>query len=166
MRNLEHQLVKLNVKSLSDEDKSNLKQLMKLKQLQSNKIQKPLWVELSKEDFSLLIKDIANSLDDGNYETTVNNQKYDLKDAEKCLLEITSRKISKIEAFKLYDDLIKGDIAVLKEVKDKSKDKRQNILMILKNLESIFTGTFLWTKARTKSWRKYNSGSKKEKTKI
>ena len=54
---------------------------------------------------------------------------------KKILLEITTRKISKSEALELYNDLIKGDIAVLEKGKGKSKDKRENILIILKNLE-------------------------------
>ena len=52
------------------------------------------------------------------------------------------RKISENEARKLYDELIKGNIAALEEGKGKSKDKRGNILRILQNLESVFTGTY------------------------
>ena len=72
MKNLEYQVTSI-IESLFDEGKLCLKQLMQLKQLQSNKVQKPIWVESSKEDFNSLIKDIANSLDDGIYENTVNN---------------------------------------------------------------------------------------------
>ena len=51
------------------------------------------------------------------------------------MLEVTTRKTSKNEAYELYNDLIKGDIAVLEKGKGKSKDKRENILIVLKNLE-------------------------------
>ena len=68
------QPVKLDTKPLPDENKSDLKQTMQLKQLQLNEIQKPLWIKLLKEDFSSLIKDFANNLDDENYKTTVVGQ--------------------------------------------------------------------------------------------
>ena len=120
LKNLEYQPVKSNIKSLSEEDKSD---------------QKPLWVKLSNGDFRSLMKDVVNNLDDNNYKTAVNNHTYDLRNAKKFLLEITTRKISKSEALELYNDLIKGDIAVLEKGKGKSKDKRENILIVLKNLE-------------------------------
>ena len=62
-----------------------------------------------------LNNDVFNSLDDGNYNTTVNNRAYDCKNAEKILLKIITRKISKNQAGKLYDDLIKAGIAALEE---------------------------------------------------
>ena len=58
-----------------------------------------------------------------------------LRNAKKFLLEITTRKISKSEALELYNDLIKGNIVVLEKGKGKSKDKREHILIVLKNLE-------------------------------
>ena len=39
--------------------------------------------------------------------------------------------------------MIKGDIAVLEKGKPKSKDKREKILMIFKNLKSVFAGACL-----------------------
>ena len=123
LKNLEYQSVKSNVKPLSERDKSDLKQLMQLKQLRPYKIQKPLWVELPNKDFSSLIKDVANSLDDDNYKTTVNNHWYYLKNAEKFLLEIATRKNSKNEGYEMYNDLIKGDIAALTKAKSRGKDK-------------------------------------------
>ena len=66
LKNLEYQPVKSNIKSLSDQDKSD---------------QKPLWVELSNGDFRSLMKDDVNNLDDNNYKTTVNNHTYDLRNA-------------------------------------------------------------------------------------
>ena len=46
-----------------------------------NELQKPSWVNLTEEDFNL-IKDVVNNLDDENYKTTVNNSKYNLRNAE------------------------------------------------------------------------------------
>ena len=139
LKDLEYQTVKSNIKSLPDEDKSDQLQL-KLKQVQPHKVQKPLWVELSNEN-----------LDDDNYETTVNNHRYDLRNAEKFLLEVTTRKITKNEAYELYNDLIKGDIAALTKAKSRGKDKRENILRIPQNLELVFTGVYLHYDSAPKS---------------
>ena len=58
---------------------------------------------------------------------------------ENLLLEITTKKISKNEACKLYNDLIKPDVDALKQVKGKGRNKRNNILNILNNIElSLF----------------------------
>ena len=60
---------------------------------------------------------------------------------ENLLLEITTKKISKNEACKLYNDLIKPDVDALKQVKGKGRNKRNNILNILNNIESsLFEG--------------------------
>lgn len=64
----------------------------------------------------------------------MNSQIYDLRNSEKRLLGIISKKISENEAFKLYDDLIIGDDGVLEQGKDKGKDRRKNILWNLQNL--------------------------------
>ena len=81
----------------------------------------------SRENFSSLIEDVVDSLVIEDYKTTVNNRRYDLKNAENFLLEIISRKISQNEALELH-----------------SKDKRNNILNILSNLESILSK--IWKK--------------------
>ena len=87
---------KLDTKSLSDENGSNIKQPTQLKLLQLNEIQKSLWIKLSREDSNSLIKDVANNLNNDNYKTTVNNHAYNLKNAEKFLLEITIQKLLKM----------------------------------------------------------------------
>ena len=53
------------------------------------------------------------------------------------MLEVTTRKTSKNEAYELYNDLIKGDIAALTKAKSRGKDKRENILRIPQNLELV-----------------------------
>ena len=83
LRNLEYQPVKLETISLSDENKSDLKQPMQPKQLKLSEIQKHLWVKSSRQNFNSSIKDVVNNLYDGNYKTYVNNRTYDLKNAEK-----------------------------------------------------------------------------------
>ena len=68
---------------------------------------------------------------------------YDLKNAKKFLVKITTQKISEKEALKLYSDLIDPDITELEKSKSKGKDRRHNIISFLKNLESVFTGIYL-----------------------
>ena len=58
-------------------------------------------------------------------------------------MKITTQKISKKYALKLHSDLITLDITALEKSKSKGKDRRNNILNVLKNLESVFTGVYL-----------------------
>ena len=60
-----------------------------------------------------------------------------MKNAEEYLLEIITKKISKDEVLKLYNDLIKPDVNALKYEEGKNKNKRKNILNTLNNIESI-----------------------------
>ena len=60
-----------------------------------------------------------------------------MKNAEKFLLEIITRKISKNEACELYNNLIKPSIDMLMKSTSRSKDKITNILNILYNVESV-----------------------------
>ena len=106
-------------------------------------IQKPSWVKLNKHDFDLLIQDVYNNLNNDEFKTTVDKKAYDLKNAKKFLVKITTQKISEKYALKLYSDLITPDITALEKSKSKGKDRRNNILNILKNLESVFTGVYL-----------------------
>ena len=53
------------------------------------------------------------------------------------LVKITDPKISQEDAFKLYFNLITPDITELEKMKGKGKNKRCNILNVLKNLESV-----------------------------
>ena len=91
---------------MSDEDRSDIKQLTQLKQLNLNEISKPLWIEIPRNDFISLIKDVFDHLDNMDFQTTVNKRKYDLKNAEKYLLKIIIKKISRNEVLKLYNSLI------------------------------------------------------------
>ena len=59
------------------------------------------------------------------------------------LVKITAPKTSQEDAFKLYFNLITPDITELEKTKGKGKNKRCNILNVLKNLESVFTGVYL-----------------------
>ena len=82
-----------------------------------------------------------NNLDNQDYKTTVSNRRYDLKNAEKCLLEIIVKKISQNESRELFSSLIKPDVDMLIKSTGRGKNKRINILNILNNIElSVFDG--------------------------
>ena len=99
---------------------------------------------MSRRDFDLLIKYVADNLDNKNYKTTINGVDYDLKKAKEFLLEVGFKKISKCEACNLYNSFIKPDIDVLRKATGKGKDKRNNILEALNNIESsLFEGIYL-----------------------
>ena len=87
MKTLDHQPVKLETKSMSDENISDLEEPTQLKQLKLNGISKPLWIKFTRKKFDSLIKDFINNLKTEDYKTTVNNPRYDLKNAETFLLE-------------------------------------------------------------------------------
>ena len=106
-------------------------------------IQKPLWAKLNKNDFDSLIQDVYNNLNNDEFKTTVDKKAYDLKNAKRFLVKITTHKISEKYALKLDSDLIIPDITALGKSKIKGKDSRNNILNVLKHLESVFTGVYL-----------------------
>ena len=79
-----------------------------------------------------------------NDKTSVQGRAYDLKNAEKFLLEILTKKICKNKALELYNDLIKPDIDALMKLTSRGKDRRENILEILNKLEStVFDGVYI-----------------------
>ena len=67
MKASDYQPVKLGTKSLADDNRSDLKQPTQLKQLKLNEISKPLWVNLSRENFDSLIKDVVDNLYNEDY---------------------------------------------------------------------------------------------------
>ena len=74
----------------------------------------------------------------------ISNNKYDLKNAEQILLEIVTKKNSKNEACKLYENLIEPKVIKLTKVKSsRGKNKSSNILNIYNNIKSsIFEGVY------------------------
>ena len=143
LKALDYQSVKLETKSLSEEDRSDIKQPTQLKQPNLNGISKPLWINLSREDFDLLINYVADNLDNKNYKTNVDGRPYGLENAKEFLLEIGTNKISKDEARNLYNSLIKPDVDASEKSKNRGKGKRNNILTILNNTETnVFDGVY------------------------
>ena len=70
-------------------------------------MQKLLWFEINKKEFEELKGDIYNNQDDNNFKIIINKRTHDLKNAKTFWMEVTTRKISKIELKKLYNKLIK-----------------------------------------------------------
>ena len=122
---------------MSDEDKSSIELPTKLKQLNLNETLKPLWINMSRKDFNLLIKDVADNLNNKVYQATVNGLKYDFQKANEFLLEIGTKKISENKARGLYNSLMKPDVDMLKNALSRGKDKRNNILNLLNNIHRI-----------------------------
>ena len=87
--------VKLKTKSLAGENRTDIKQPTQFKQLKLNEIQKPLWIKMARKDFDLLIKDVVDNSDNEDYKTKEGDNKYDLKNAGRLLLEIVTKKFSK-----------------------------------------------------------------------
>ena len=142
IKSLNHYLAKN--KSLSEKSKLDTKEPTQLKQINLNEIIKLLWIKLSINASLPLIKDVVNNLDNNNYQTTISNNKYDLKNAEQFLLEIVTKKINENEAHKLYKNFIEPKVIELTRAKSKGKNKRLNILNIYNNIKSsIFDGVYL-----------------------
>ena len=91
-----------------------------------------------------MTRDIYNNQDNNNFKIIINKRTYDLKNAKKFGMEVTTRKISKSEVKKLYRELIQKDIDALERetIDEKSVEIDDNILNILKNVGSIFTSAF------------------------
>ena len=106
-------------------------------------VKRPLWAKINKNDFDLLIQDVYDNLNNDKFKTTINKKTYDLKNAKKFLVKITIQKISEEDAKELYSDQITSDIIELKNTKGKCKKKRENILNVLENLESVYDGGYL-----------------------
>ena len=123
----------------------NQNQLKKKRLIQKkpDEIQKPLLVKLNKNDFHSLTQNVYSNLNNDEFKTTVNKKTYDLKISKKFLVKITTQKISEKETYELCSDLIKPDINALEKSKSKGNDTRNNILNVLKKLESVFIGVYL-----------------------
>ena len=109
----------------------------------TDEIKKPLWVKINRNNFNSLMLDVYNNLNNNEFKSTVNKKAYDLKNAKDFLEKIIIQKISEKDVKKLYSDLITSDITKLKNAKVKGKNKRNNILNVLENVESIFNGKYL-----------------------
>ena len=102
---------------------------------------KPISFEINRKEFEELARDIYNNQDKNIFKIIINKRTYDLKNAKKIWMEVTTCKISKSETKKLYNELIQKDIDALD--REKIDDIRKyNSLNILNNVGSIFTGAY------------------------
>ena len=106
------------------------------------KMQIPLWFKINKSEFDELTGEIYDNQDNKDFKITIDQKTYHLKNEKKIWTKITKSKVSKNEAKKLYKELIQKDIDALKREKSNSI-KKYNILDILENMYTIFTGTYL-----------------------
>ena len=121
-----------------DENESSIKQATLLEQPDFNVILKPLWIDLSRKHFDLLIKNVDDNLDNKNYKTGVAGNDHNLKNAKAFLQETSTKKISQNEAHQLYNSLIKPDVNVLSKTKSRSENKRENVLTVLNKIKTVF----------------------------
>ena len=128
---------------MSERSKSDTKEPTQVKQIDLNEITKPLRIKLCRNDFASLIKVVVNNLDNKDYQTKINNDNYDLNNAEQVLPKIAAKKVIKNEVHELHKNLIEPKVDKLTNANGKSNDKRSNILNILENIESsIFDGYY------------------------
>ena len=80
-------------------------------------MQKPLWFEINRKEFEELTGDIYNNQDNNDFKFTINRKIYDLKNAKRFWMDITTRKTAKSEAKKLHKELIQKDIDALEKSK-------------------------------------------------
>ena len=106
------------------------------------KLQKPLWFKINKKEFDELTGNIYNNQDKNHFKFTINRRIYDLKNAKKFWTEVTTQKTTMSEAKKLYNELIQKDIDTLEKSKS-NKPEKHNILDILDNVSTTFTGAYL-----------------------
>ena len=88
--------------------KSRLKKILResrqVKKLRE--LQKPLWFEINRKELEELTRDIYNNQDNDNFKINTNKRTYDLKNAKKFWMGVTTSKINKSEVKKLSNELI------------------------------------------------------------
>ena len=109
-------------------------------------MQKPIQFKIIKNEFEELTREIYNNQDHNDFKIIINLW---LKNAKKFWMEVNTCKTTKSEAEKMYNKLIQKDADALDREKIDAKweeiesIRKYNILNILKNIGSIFTGSYL-----------------------
>ena len=104
-------------------------------------MQRPLWFEINKKEFEELAGSIYNNQDNNDFKIIISKRTYDLKNAKKFWMEVTTYKTTKSEAKELYNKLIQKDSDALEREKS-NYIRKHNILNILNDVGSIFTGAY------------------------
>ena len=112
-------------------------------------MKKTLWFEINKKELEELTREIYNNQDKNDFKIIINRRPYDLKNAKKIWREVTIHKSTKSDAKKLYNELIQKDNDALEKEKNYAEREevdgiiKYNVLNILKNVGSIFSGAYL-----------------------
>ena len=77
------------------------------------KMQILLWFRINKSEFDKLKSNIYDNQINKDFKITMNKKTYDLKNAKNFWIKVTTSKISRNEAKKLYKELIQKDFDVL-----------------------------------------------------
>ena len=79
--------------------------------------------EITKKEFEESTGNIYNNQKNYYFETIINIKTYNLENAQKTYMEVTTCKTTKSEAKKLYNKLIQKDIDVLEREKRNETEK-------------------------------------------
>ena len=112
-------------------------------------MKKTLWFEINKKKLEELTREIYNNQDKNDFKIIINRRPYDLKNAKKIWRKVTIHKSTKSDTKNLYNELIQKDNDALEKEKNYAEREevdgiiKYNVLNILKNVGSIFSGAYL-----------------------
>ena len=112
-------------------------------------MKKTLWFEINKKELEELTREIYNNQDKNDFKIIINRRPYDLKNAKKIWRKVTMHKSTKSDTKNLYNELIQKDNDALEKEKNYAEREevdgiiKYNVLNILKNVSSIFSGAYL-----------------------
>ena len=112
-------------------------------------MKKTLWFEINKKELEELTREIYNNQDKNDFKIIINRRPYDLKNAKKIWRKVTIHKSTKSDTKNLYNELIQKDNDALEKEKNYAEREevdgiiKYNVLNILKNVGSIFSGAYL-----------------------
>ena len=112
-------------------------------------MKKTLWFEINKKELEELTREIYNNQDKNDFKIIINRRPYDLKNAKKIWRKVTIHKSTKSDTKNLYNELIQKDNDALEKEKNYAEREevdgiiKYNVLNILKNVSSIFSGAYL-----------------------
>ena len=110
---------------------------------------KKTWFEINKKELEELTREIYNNQDKNDFKIIINRRPYDLKNAKRIWRKVTIHKSTKSDTKNLYNELIQKDIDALEKEKNYAEREevdgiiKYNVLNILKNVSSIFSGAYL-----------------------
>ena len=112
-------------------------------------MKKTLWFEINKKELEELTREIYNNQDKNDFKIIINRRPYDLKNAKKIWRKVTIHKSTKSDTKNLYNELIQKDNDALEKEKNYAEREevdgiiKYNVLNILKNVSSVFSGAYL-----------------------